>query len=108
MIAAGGVATAFGLLLLVHDPLVYWNDDFELSILPVCADMARAWNHGEFPLLSPYSWICGNLAGEFQYGVFSIFINALVAERLDYLLGCDRLARSTWRVHLAAMGVVGR
>src|SRR5207248_2607471 len=42
------------------------------------ADMARAWNHGEFPLLSPYSWICGNLAGEFQYGVFSVFINALI------------------------------
>src|SRR5436309_15461909 len=40
--------------------------------------MARAWNHGEFPLLSPYSWICGNLAGEFQYGVFSVFINALI------------------------------
>jgi len=70
MIAAGGMATAFGLLLLAHDPLVYWNDDYELSILPVCADMARAWNHGEFPLLTPYSWICGNLAGEFQYGVF--------------------------------------
>jgi hypothetical protein len=78
MIAAGGMATAFGLLLLAHDPLVYWNDDYELSILPVCADMARAWNHGEFPLLTPYSWICGNLAGEFQYGVFSIFINGLI------------------------------
>ena len=77
-IAAGSFAIAFGLLLLTHDPLVYWNDDYELSILPVCADIARAWDHGEFPLLSPYSWICGNLAGEFQYGVFSIFINALI------------------------------
>jgi hypothetical protein len=30
------------------------------------------------PLLSPYSWVCGNLAGEFQYGTFSIFVNAAV------------------------------
>src|SRR5437868_11428991 len=40
--------------------------------------MARAWRHAEFPLLSPFSWVCGNLAGEFQYGVFSTLINALI------------------------------
>src|SRR5437588_11336314 len=78
VIAAGALATVFGLLLLAHDPLVFWNDDYEISILPVFADIARAWNHGEFPLLSPYSWVCGNLAGEFQYGVFLVFINALI------------------------------
>ncbi len=77
-LAAGALTIAFCLLLLAHDPLVFWNDDYEISILPVCADMARAWNHGEFPLLNPYSWVCGNLAGEFQYGVFSIFINGLI------------------------------
>jgi hypothetical protein len=76
--AAAALTIGFCLLLLAHDPLVFWNDDYEISILPVCADMARAWNRGEFPLLSPYSWVCGNLAGEFQYGVFSIFINALI------------------------------
>src|SRR5213078_4728855 len=72
------IVIAFSLLLLAHDPLIFWNDDYEISVLPVFADMARAWNHGEFPFLSPYSWICGNLAGEFQYGVFSVFINALI------------------------------
>src|SRR5437868_4937349 len=72
------IAIAFSFLLLAHDPLIFWNDDYEISILPVCADMARAWRHAEFPLLSPFSWVCGNLAGEFQYGVFSIFINALI------------------------------
>lgn len=77
-IAASAITIVFCLLLFAHDPLVFWNDDYELSILPVCADMARAWSHGEFPLLSPYSWICGNLAGEFQYGVFSVFINAAI------------------------------
>jgi hypothetical protein len=75
---AGLIVVGFCILLLAHDPLVFWNDDYEISVLPVFADMARAWNHGEFPLLSPYSWICGNLAGEFQYGVFSVFINALI------------------------------
>src|SRR6266567_8431148 len=69
---------AFSILLLAHDPLIFWNDDYEISILPVFADMARAWNHGEIPLLSPFSWVCGNLAGEFQYGVFSVFINGLI------------------------------
>ena len=75
---AAVIAAVFCLLLLWHDPLVFWNDDYEISILPVCADIARAWSHGELPLLGPYSWVCGNLAGEFQYGTFSLFINALI------------------------------
>ena len=66
------------LLLLWHDPLLFWNDDYELSILPVFADVARSWSEGHLPLLSPYSWVCSNLAGEFQYGTFSIFVNAAV------------------------------
>src|ERR1700688_767965 len=77
-IFAGLVIVAFCLLLLWHDPLIFWNDDYELSILPVFADVARSWNEGHWPLLSPYSWVCSNLAGEFQYGTFSIFINAAV------------------------------
>ncbi len=75
---AGAVIVSFCLLLLGHDPLLFWNDDYELSILPVFADVARSWNEGHLPLLSPYSWVCSNLAGEFQYGTFSIFINAVV------------------------------
>ena len=75
---AGIIVVVFCFVLLWHDPLVFWNDDYELSILPVFADMARSWNEGHFPLLSPSSWVCSNLAGEFQYGTFSIFINAAV------------------------------
>src|ERR1700720_320195 len=75
---AGTVVIFFCLLLLQHDPLVFWNDDYELSILPVFADVARSWGEGHWPLLSPYSWVCNNLAGEFQYGTFSIFVNAAV------------------------------
>jgi hypothetical protein len=74
--AAGLIVVGFCFLLLWHNPLVFWNDDYELSILPVFADVARSWSHGHYPLLSPYSWVCGNLAGEFQYGTFSIFVNA--------------------------------
>ncbi|HEV2046476.1 MAG TPA: hypothetical protein VGQ95_07745 [Chthoniobacterales bacterium] len=75
---AGLIVVFFCLLLLWHDPLVFWNDDYELSILPVFADVARSWSEGHWPLLSPYSWVCSNLAGEFQYGTFSIFVNAAV------------------------------
>src|SRR5437588_480746 len=77
-LAAGLIFVAFCLLLLWHDPLVFWNDDYELSVLPVFADVARSWSEGHLPLLSPYSWVCSNLAGEFQYGAFSIFVNAAV------------------------------
>ena len=77
-IAAGLIVTAFCLILLWHDPFLFWNDDYELSILPVFADVARSWSEGHLPLLSPYSWVCSNLAGEFQYGTFSIFVNAAV------------------------------
>src|SRR5437660_11073636 len=77
-IFAGLIVVFFCLILLWHDPLVFWNDDYELSILPVFADIARSWNEGHLPLLSPYSWVCSNLAGEFPYGTFSVFINAVV------------------------------
>ena len=76
---SAGVTVVFCcLILLWHNPLVFWNDDYELSVLPVFADMARSWAEGHWPILSPYSWVCGNLAGEFQYGTFSLFVNAAV------------------------------
>jgi hypothetical protein len=77
-VSAGAIVVAFCFLLLWHDPLLFWNDDYALSVLPVFADVARSWSEGHLPLLSPYSWVCGNLAGEFQYGTFSIFVNAAV------------------------------
>ena len=75
-LSAGLLVVVFCLILLWHNPLVFWNDDYELSVLPVFADMARSWSEGHWPILSPYSWVCGNLAGEFQYGTFSLFVNA--------------------------------
>jgi len=53
----------------------FWNDDYELSILPVSPTSREVGTKVTFPLLSPYSWVCNNFAGEFQYGTFSIFVN---------------------------------
>src|SRR3954449_5092051 len=77
-LSAGLLVVGFCLILLWHNPLVFWNDDYELSVLPVFADMARSWSKGHWPILTPYSWVCGNLAGEFQYGTFSVFVNTAV------------------------------
>ncbi len=76
--ATGSLVVFFCFLLLWHDPFIFWNDDYQLSILPVFADIAHSWEEGHLPLLSSYSWVCSNLAGEFQYGTFSVFINAAV------------------------------
>ena len=78
-VASGIIVVLFCLILFWHNPFFFWNDDYQLSILPVFADVARSWSEGHLPLLSPYSWVCSNLAGEFEYGTFSIFVNAVVA-----------------------------
>jgi hypothetical protein len=99
-LAAGLIVVGFCLLLLWHNPLVFWNDDYELSVLPVFADVARSWSHGHVPLLSPYSWVCGNLAGEFQYGTFSIFVNAAVFSIWKFPLTFSQQAAALSITHL--------
>ena len=104
---SGLVVVAFCLLLLWHDPLLFWNDDYELSILPVFADVARSWSNGEWPLLSPYSWVCGNLAGEFQYGTFSIFVNAAVVLIWKFPLTFPQQAAALSIAHLFVLAMGG-
>src|SRR5438477_12874355 len=77
-IIAGLIVVAFCLALLWHDPLVFWNDDYELSILPVFADVARSWSEGHLPLLSPYSWVCSDVHGESHDGPLSASIDAAI------------------------------
>src|SRR6185503_14534790 len=103
-ISAGLLVVFFCFILLRHDPLVFWNDDYELSILPVFADMARSWSEGHLPLLSPYSWVCGNLAGEFQYGTFSLFVNAAVVLIWKLPLGFAQQAAALSLAHLFDLG----
>src|SRR5450432_1542671 len=75
--AAVIVAIFCGIMLCVN-PRFFWTDDNQIGTLPILADIARAWSHGEFPLLSSSSWVSGNLAGEYQAGTFSIFHNLCV------------------------------
>src|ERR1051326_5901983 len=106
-LSAGGFVVFFGLILLWRDPLVFWNDDYELSILPVFADVARSWSHGEWPLLSPFSWVCGNLAGEYQYGTFSVFVNAVVVLIWKFPLTFPQQAAALSIVHLFVLAMGG-
>ena len=99
-LGAGAIVVGFCFLLLWHDPLLFWNDDYEVSILPVFADVARSWSEGHLPLLSPYSWVCSNLAGEFQYGTFSIFVNAVVILIWKFPLTFPQQAAALSMAHL--------
>lgn len=104
-IAAGLIVVFFCLILLWHDPLVFWNDDYEISVLPGFADMARSWSEGHWPLLSPYSWVCGNLAGEFQYGTFSVFVNAAVILIWKFPLTFPQQAAALSITHLFVLAI---
>ena len=104
-ISAGLIVVAFCLILLWHDPFVFWNDDYELSVLPVFADVARSWSEGHWPLLSPYSWVCGNLAGEFQYGTFSFFINAAVVLIWKFPLTFAQQAAALSITHVSVLAI---
>src|SRR5437667_1228080 len=104
-VSAGGIVIAFCFLLLWHDPLLFWNDDYALSVLPVFADVARSWSEGHLPLLSPYSWVCGNLAGEFQYGTFSIFVNAAVILIWKFPLTFPQQAAALSMTHLFVLAI---
>ncbi len=93
---------------LVHEnPQVFWNDDYQISILPVFSDVARSWREGHWPLLSPYSWACGNLAGEYQYGTFSLFVNAVAVAVWQWPLSFAARAAAMSIVHLAVLAAGG-
>ena len=104
-VSAAAIVVAFCLLLLWHDPILFWNDDYALSVLPVFADVARSWSEGHLPLLSPYSWVCSDLAGEFQYGTFSIFVNAAVVLIWKFPLTFPQQAAALSITHLFVLAV---
>lgn len=70
--AAMAVIVGCSVLWVIH-PNFFWIDDMQSQHISAYIDMARAIGEGSFPLISPYSWNGGQLAGELQYGVFSIF-----------------------------------
>ena len=75
---AGLAVVAICLVFAWHDPRFFWNDDYQMTFIPVFEEVNRAWRAGEWPLLTQGSWVCGNLAGEYQYGTFSVFINGCI------------------------------
>jgi hypothetical protein len=75
---AGIAVVVICLVFARHDPRFFWNDDCQMTFIPVFEEVNRAWRAGEWPLLTQSSWVCGNLAGEYQYGTFSIFINGCI------------------------------
>jgi hypothetical protein len=75
---AGLLVVAICLVLAGHEPRFFWNDDYQMAFVPVFEEMNRAWRAGEWPLLTQGSWVCGNLAGEYQYGTFSPFISVCI------------------------------
>lgn len=105
---AGAATTALAVVLFCRyllrgNPGIFFNDDYQISILPVFADIARAWNEGNWPLLSPYSWACGNLAGEYQYGTFSVFINAATVLIWKFPLTFAQQAAALSVTHMAVL-----
>src|SRR6516162_687474 len=104
-VSGGSLVVLFCLILLWHNAHVFWNDDYELSVLPVFADMARSWSEGHWPLLTPYSWVCGNLAGEFQYGTFSLFVNTAVVLIWQFPLTFPQQAAALSIAHLFVLAV---
>ena len=64
----------------------------------------RSWSEGHLPLLSPYSWVCSNLAGEFQYGTFSLFVNAAVVLIWKFPLSFAQQAAALSMAHLFVLG----
>lgn len=76
-IAAVAVAL-FCMLLLRFEPMLFWHDDNQLGALAAFRDVARAFDEGQWPLLSLYSWYAGNFAGELQLGTFSLFVTPLI------------------------------
>jgi hypothetical protein len=104
-LSAGLLVVLFCLILFWHNPLLFWNDDYEVSVLPVFADMARSWSEGHWPILSPFSWVCGNLAGEFQYGTFSLFVNAAVVLIWKFPLAFPQQAAALSIAHLFVLAI---
>jgi hypothetical protein len=101
--AAALVVTAFSLVFLLHDRQYFWNDDFQTYQLAGYREVGRAWSHGEVPLLSPYSWFGGALAGEFQNGVFSVFLTGLALVVFPLGLSLPYAAATFAIVHLAVL-----
>jgi hypothetical protein len=69
-----GICLALTILLavVIDNSPDFYIDDYQSAFLPVCMDIGRSLDSGEYPLVSPYSWVGGAIAGNFQFGIFNI------------------------------------
>ena len=90
----------------IGDPNFFWHDDFQMQYLPGLREAARAFTEGSFPLLTTTSWHSTALAGELQYGVFSLFgmLVNLVAWSLQLSLPNTAMFLSAAHLAVAAVG----
>src|SRR5262249_9758686 len=58
-------------------PLLFFLDDFQAYHLPGLITVGRLVRAGELPLLTPTTWIAGDLVGEYQYAIFNPFVLVL-------------------------------
>ncbi len=73
----GAVLAAIPLL---YDRHAYFRDDMETYFMPTLVAIGRTmWSDGVVPLMTLQTWVGGNLAGEFQYGLFNPILLALYA-----------------------------
>ncbi len=60
------------LWVMIENASDFYMDDYQSFFVPACMDIGRSLESGEYPLVSPYSWVGGALAGSFQLGVFDV------------------------------------
>ena len=93
-VAAALLVAAVLVAFFAIDPGFFCKDDFQLQYLPGSREVMRAFAEGEFPLLSPDSWMCAALGGEFQFGIFSIF--RMLLEAIAWILPLPLTARGAF------------
>lgn len=100
-VAAALLAVAIALAMFAVDPGFFWKDDFQIQYLPGSREVARAWSHGSYPLLTQSSWQSASLAGEYQYGVFSVVRTLADIVVWDLPLSTTARAAALFMIHLA-------
>jgi hypothetical protein len=104
-IAAGLLVALLGGLLLAVDGSYYWRDDTQLYHLAGYLEAARAWQEGEWPLLSQTTWQGGALAAEYLNGVFSLFLQGCGLIVVNLGLSLPAAAATFALIHLAVLAM---
>lgn len=71
VLAAVLVAIATVAIPLSHNPLFYFQDDFQIQFMPMFGEIARLLKSGQFPLMTDRVWYGGAILGEYQFAVLN-------------------------------------